>query len=98
VNIPLLPEASIGGRKKKVTRMAHNVSLLTAPVRLVTAADIARRLGQPVRRVRWVLATRLHLRPTAMAGPVRVYPVATVALVQDELDRIDDRRRKAARA
>jgi hypothetical protein len=78
--------------------MSPDASLLAGPVRLVTGADIARRLGQPVRRVQWVLATRLHLRPTAVAGHTRVYPVATVALVQDELDKIDARRRKGASA
>jgi hypothetical protein len=67
------------------------------PVSLVTAADIAARLGQPLRRVQWVLATRHHIRPAALAGVVRVYSTTAIALVQDEIDRID-RRKEAARA
>ena len=63
------------------------------PVRLVTAADIAARLGQPLRRVRWVLATRPHIRPAARAGAVRVYSTACITLVQDEIDAIEARRK-----
>ncbi|HBI42441.1 MAG TPA: hypothetical protein DDY78_06215 [Planctomycetales bacterium] len=70
--------------------------LAESPVRLVTAADIAARLGQPPRRVQWILATRHHIRPAAQAGAVRVYSTAAIALVQDELDRIDARRKGAA--
>jgi hypothetical protein len=66
------------------------------PVSLVTAADIAARLGQPLHRVQWILATRHHIRPAALAGAVRVYSTAAVALVQDEIDHID-RRKEAAR-
>jgi hypothetical protein len=64
------------------------------PVSLVTAADIAARLGQPMRRVQWVLATRHHIRPVARAGVVRVYSTGAITLVQDEIDDID--RRKGA--
>jgi hypothetical protein len=67
----------------------------TPITQLVTARDIARRLGQPVRRVAWVLATRHQIRPVAWAGLTRVYSVAAVTLVQDEIDAIDDHRRKA---
>jgi hypothetical protein len=69
-----------------------------SPVRLVTAADIAARLGQPLWRVRWVLATRPRIRPAALAGAVRVYSTAAIALVQDEIDRMDARRKEVARA
>lgn len=71
--------------------------LAATPVQLVTAADIAARLGQPLRRVRWILATRHPIQPAARAGVVRVYSTATIALVQDEIDRID-RRKEATRA
>lgn len=71
---------------------------LMSPVRLVTAADIAVRLGQPIRRVRWILATRHHIQPAAHAGAVRVYSTAAIALVQDEIDRIDMQQRRASRA
>jgi hypothetical protein len=66
---------------------------VVSPVSLVTAADIAARLGQPPRRVRWILATRHHIRPAARAGAVRVYSTTAVALVQDEIDRMATRRR-----
>jgi hypothetical protein len=59
----------------------------------VTASDIAARLGQPEHRVRWILATRPHIRPAAQAGAVRIYSTSAVALVQDAIDVIDSRRR-----
>jgi hypothetical protein len=65
------------------------------PVSLVTAAEIALRLGQPLRRVQWVLATRPHIRPAALAGTVRVYSTVAIAQVQDEIDRMDERRKGA---
>jgi hypothetical protein len=66
---------------------------IVSPVRLVTAADIAARLGQPLYRVRRILATRPHIRPAAQAGAVRIYSTAAIALVQDEIDRMDTRRK-----
>ena len=72
--------------------------LTTSPVSLVTAAEIASRLGRPLRRIQWILTTRHHIRPAAKAGAVRVYSSAAVALVQDELDGIDARRKGAAHA
>jgi hypothetical protein len=63
---------------------------------LVTAGDIARRLGQPLHRVLRVLATRPHIRPAARAGVLRVYSTSDVARVKDELDAIDARRSKGA--
>ncbi len=72
--------------------------LAASPVRLVTAAEIAARLGQPPRRVQWILATRPHIRPAARAGTVRVYSTAAIAQVQDEVDRIDMRRKGADHA
>jgi hypothetical protein len=68
-----------------------------AIIRLVTPADIAARLGQPLRRVRWILATRPHIRPAARAGRVRVYSTASVALVQNEIDAIEAARKGVAR-
>lgn len=63
------------------------------PVRLVTVADIAERLGEPLWRVRWILATRHHIQPAAQAGRVRVYSRDAVALVQAEIDRMNHRRK-----
>jgi len=70
---------------------------VVAPVRLVTAADIAARLGQPHWRIRWILATRNHIQPAAQAGTIRVYSTAAIAQVQDEIDRIDTRRKGVSR-
>jgi hypothetical protein len=70
--------------------------MIAAPVQLVTAKDIAARLGQPLHRVRWVLATRPHIRPAALAGRTRVYSTSTIALVQDELDAAEGGVRKEA--
>lgn len=68
------------------------------PVQLVTSADIALRLGQPLRRVQWILSTRPHIRPAAVAGAVRVYSTAAIALVQDEIDAMKAKRKGAAHA
>jgi hypothetical protein len=68
------------------------------PVPLVTSADIAKRLGQPLRRVQWILATRHHIRPAARAGTVRVYATEAIALVQDEIDRMDAAQKGASSA
>jgi hypothetical protein len=62
----------------------------------VTTADIAKRLGQPLSRVKWILATRHHIHPSAKAGTTRVYSTAVIALVQDEIDQMDSRRRRKA--
>jgi hypothetical protein len=64
----------------------------------VTAADIAARLGQPLRRVQWVLATRHHIHPVAIAGATRVYSTAAIAMVQDAIDRMIEQRRGGCRA
>jgi hypothetical protein len=74
------------------------MSVTPPPISLVTAVDIAARLGEPLRRVQWILATRHHIRPAALAGVVRIYSTQAIALVQDELDRIEARRRGVRRA
>jgi hypothetical protein len=67
------------------------VSLTTLP-RLVTSGVIAAEVGQPLDRVRHVLATRKHIRPAALAGMVRLYRRSAIAQVRYEINLIDARR------
>lgn len=72
---------------------------MNSPPRLLTPGTIAEELRQPVRRVQYVLATRQHIRPSALAGIVRLYDRHAMAQVRHELNAIDARRaeREAAR-
>lgn len=65
----------------------------TVPV--LTTGRIAQQLGQPLHRIQYVLRTRPHIRPRAMAGRMRVYDEAGLAAIRAELARIDDRQRGA---
>ena len=60
--------------------------------RLRTPGVIARELGEPLSRVLYVLSTRPHIRPTALAGRLRLYDRPAVAMVRHELNAIDARR------
>jgi hypothetical protein len=62
--------------------------------RLITIGVIASQLGVPLHRVQHILATRKHIIPAARAGRVRLYDRRAVAMVQQELNAIDDRRSK----
>ena len=57
-----------------------------------TVGMIASTLGVPIHRVQHVLRTRKHIRPTAMAGTLRLYSPGAVALIRHELNAIDARR------
>ena len=59
---------------------------------LRTPGVIARELGVPLPRVAYILATRSHIRPTAIAGRLRLYDRQAVAMVRHELNAIDARR------
>jgi hypothetical protein len=65
---------------------------LPAPVRLITPGVIASRLHKPLHRVLHVLRTRRHIRPSALAGTLRLYDLCAVAQVRHELNAIDARR------
>ena len=58
----------------------------------VTAGTIAAQLNEPIHRVLYVLKSRPHIRPTAMAGIIRLYEYDAVAMVRYELSLIDARR------
>jgi hypothetical protein len=49
-----------------------------------TVGEIARRLGQPVHRIEYVLRSR-QIRPTGRAGNSRVYSEEQVAQIEAEI-------------
>lgn len=61
-------------------------------VRLNTVGLISDKLGVPVSRVLYVLQTRPHIRPVALAGRARLYDQAAVAKIRYEINLIDARR------
>ena len=60
--------------------------------RLRTPGVNADEIGVPLTRVLYVLATRHHIRPTALAGRLRLYSADVVARVRHEINAIDARR------
>lgn len=64
---------------------------MTEP-RLLTPGVIAAELKVPLHRVLHVLATRLHIRPAARAGTLRLYERDAIAQIRHELSAIDARR------
>jgi hypothetical protein len=56
-----------------------------------TVGEIARRLGQPLHRVEYVLRTR-DIRPTSRAGNALVYAEPDIARIASELAEIEGRR------
>ena len=60
-------------------------------VQFDTPGQIARRLGVPLHRIAYILATRDHIQPRARAGRIRVYDNQAVAQIRHELNAIDAR-------
>lgn len=60
--------------------------------RLRTPGIIAQELGESLARVQYILRTRPHIKPTALAGRLRLYDRRAVAMVRHELNAIDARR------
>ena len=60
--------------------------------RLRTPGVIAHELGESLARVQYVLRTRLHIKPEALAGRLRLYDRQAVAMVRHEINAIDARR------
>jgi hypothetical protein len=56
-----------------------------------TVGEIARRLGEPIHRIEYVLRTR-NIRPSGLAGNCRVYAERDVERIAAELQRIDTRK------
>ena len=63
----------------------------TAP-KLRTPGVLAEDLGQPLHRVLYVLRSRQHIRPAAMAGRLRLYDRDALESIRVELARMDARR------
>ena len=59
--------------------------------RLRTPGVIARELGESLQRVQYILRTRPHIRPAALAGRLRLYDREAVAMVRHECSAIDAR-------
>ncbi len=60
--------------------------------KLLTVGRIAVILLQPVHRIAYVLRTRGHIRPSALAGQTRLYDQQAVAQIRHEINAIDARR------
>jgi len=60
--------------------------------RFRTPGVLATILGEPLHRVLYVLRTRLHIRPAARAGRLRLYDRDSLALIRHELNAMDARR------
>ena len=56
-----------------------------------TVGEIARRLGEPVHRIEYVIRTR-QILPNGRAGNVRIFTDADVSDIAAELRRIDEQR------
>ena len=56
-----------------------------------TVGEIARRLGEPVHRIEYVIRTR-GLKPVSRAGHAGIYSEADVQYIASELRRIDAER------
>lgn len=61
-------------------------------VRLLTSGRIAAELNVRLSRVQYVLATRPHICPRALAGTLRLFGRDSVAMIRHELEIIDARR------
>ena len=60
--------------------------------RLRTPGVIATEVGVPLPRILYVLSTRPHIKPCALAGRLRLYDRQAVAMVRHEIAAIDARR------
>lgn len=60
-------------------------------VKLNTVGVLAQKLGQPIHRIQYLLRTRKHIAPVAVAGRSRLYPEKTIAQLRHELNAIDAR-------
>ena len=60
--------------------------------RLATVGEIGRLLDVPLHRIEYVLRTRQHIRPRAVAGCARCFDDRAIAQIRHELHAIDARR------
>jgi len=59
--------------------------------KLLTLGLIAEYLQQPPHRIKYLLLSRPHIRPSAIAGRVRLFSRDAVAMLRHELNAIDAR-------
>jgi hypothetical protein len=67
-----------------------------SPPNLRTPGKIAAELGVPLHRVLYILKTRVHIRPSARAGILRLFDRLAVAQVRHEINAIDAQRSKGS--
>ncbi len=60
--------------------------------KLATIGEVAKLLDVPPHRIEYVLRTRPHIRPRAMAAGVRCFDDDAIAQIRHELNSIDARR------
>lgn len=61
---------------------------------LTTLGRIVDELSEPIHRVTYILRTRRHITPAAMAGTVRLFDRRAVAMIRHEINAIDAKRGK----
>ena len=59
---------------------------------LATTGEVAKTLGVPPQRIEYILRTRPHIRPRAIAAGARCFDDTAIGLIRDELDAIAERR------
>lgn len=65
---------------------------------LATIGQVARILNVPVHRVEYILRTRLSIQPRARAGCARCFDEAAIALIREQLERIEQIHRRGENA
>ena len=60
--------------------------------KLATLGEVAKLLDVPPHRIEYVVRTRQHIQPRAMAAGVRCFDDDAIALIRHELNAIDARR------
>jgi hypothetical protein len=63
---------------------------------LVTIGQLVAMLDVPRHRIEYILRSRAHIRPRAVAGGVRCFDDDAVARIRHELAAIDARRERGA--
>ena len=70
----------------------HKPGFTFMPPTLITPGVIAAELREPLHRIQYILATRVHIEPSAKAGTLRLYDRKAVAMVRHEINAMDARR------
>jgi hypothetical protein len=73
----------------------EDASMSISTPTMPTIGEIARRTGQPVHRIEYVIRTRV-IRPSGWAGNARVFSEEAVDFIAAELRRIADRSREVS--